>query len=377
MIYLLQNNTALFGSTDQGTPLPDAISCEVTEQRNGAFCATMQHPFRTDAGAQIDVNTILMLRPRPGAANEPFRVYEIDQTIQGVLTARANHIAYDLDGRIALGGTATGITQAVANLNVWAGANFQIVNDGITDETTEFNIASPISVWAAIGRLAQTFGGELSYAWDDFYKRCTVTLHAARGVGKNTVISYGVNIISMTRKRSTGDMYSMVFAFWSDGENAQNTVWSSSHSTGETALNRTLLIDCSRDFETAPTQAQLNTIAERYIAQHDFTTLDELQVEYIPLEDTTEYKPLDVAIVGSAIVGQSRIGTAQNVGNTEQLDLCDIGTVDASFVGVAAKAKCVETVFDVLRERYTKTTIGTLQNTIVDAIVNLSLEVKK
>lgn len=375
MIYLIANNTALFNSDGMGDPLPDALSCEVQEIRNGAFCAVLAYIYDGENADKIAVNAVLMIEPRPGANREPFRIYEIDQTIKGILTVRANHLAYDLDGRIAFGMTAVGITQAINNINTWAGSHFEIINDGITDETTDFKIAAPVSVWATIGgsnSLLSHFGGELSYEWNQNTKKVKVILHNARGTEKRTVITYGVNIISIERKRTVGGMYSTVIAYWSDNENPANTVFSSSVSTGVSALDRWYLLDCSKQFQTAPTSADLTAIATEYVAKNDFTTQDELSVEYIPIENTTEYEPLPVAVVGSAIVGTSVVGNARNLMQDEQLDLCDIGTVDASFVGVSAKAKCVEVVYDALKKRYSKTTIGTLQNTIVDQIIKLS-----
>lgn len=375
MIYCIENSASLFSSAGMGEPLPDALACAVQEVRNGAFCLEMTYPFDGQNAEAIAVNAVLMVQPRPNAENEPFRIYEIEQTIKGIMKIRANHLVYDLDGRIALGMSAVGITQAIADMNTWVGSHFIIENAGITNETETFSIITPCSVWAAIGgnnSLLSHFGGELSYTWDSFNRKVKIKLHSARGTEKNTVIKYGVNIISATRKRTVGAMYSTVIAFWSDGENAANTVFSSSASTGVNDLDRWLLLDCSKEFETAPTSADLNAIVANYIANHDFSTQDELTVEYVPIENTTEYEPLPVAVVGSAIVGTSVVGSASNLTDSEQLDLCDIGTVDASYVGVAAKAKCVEVIFDALKGKYSKTTIGTLQNTIVDEIVKLS-----
>jgi phage minor structural protein len=304
-------------------------------------------------------------------------VYECERNLQGIITCRAHHIAYDLDGKIALGMSETGITAALNAMNAWCGNYFEIVNDGITDESTQFDIVTPISVWNAIGgqnSLVSHFGGELSYHWDESRKKCVITLHDARGEQKNTIIRYGVNIVSMNRKQTVGNMYSYVMAFWSDGKQTQNTVWSNSVATGVTTLDRWLLLDYSKEFETAPTSSTLTALATDYVSKHDFSTISDLSVEYIPLENTTDYAPLNVAIVDETDVDYSYIGGVGNFSVSAPLDLCDTAYVSAALVGVAATAKCVETVYDVLLMKYAKVTIGTLTDTIIDTISNLTKE---
>lgn len=376
MIYVHDNFSELTDTTSTGIPLPDVIECTVQEVCNGAFCSEMQYPINGAYAEKIIPNAILMIEPRKGANVEPFRIYETVENIKGVKTVRANHIAYDLDGSIVWGMTREGITDVLDRLNNLCPNHFVIVNDGITDETTEFNVIVPITIWSAIGgsnSLLTHFGGELSYHWDDNLKKCVITLHWRRGTLKNTVIKYGVNILSLQRKKSVGEMYSDVLAFWSDGQNAANNVWSDDYSTGVTAITRYLTIDASKEFQSAPTKAQLNQIVVEYMQLHDFTLQQELEVTYIPIEDTTEYEQIDnIAIVGSAIVGTDQVGTERNIPRTEHLDVCDYAEIDASFLGVKATARCVETIYDVLRKRYTKITIGTLQKTIIDTIVDLS-----
>ncbi len=291
--------------------------------------------------------------------------------------ATTTQLGVPLPEKVALGMSETGITASLNAMNAWCGNCFEIVNDGITDETTQFDIVTPISVWNAIGgqnSLVSHFGGELSYHWDESRKKCVITLHDTRGVMKNTIIRYGVNIVSMNRKQTVGNMYSYVMAFWSDGKQTQNTVWSNSVATGVTTLDRWLLLDYSKEFETAPTSATLTALATDYVAKHDFSTVSDLSVEYIPLENTTDYAPLNVAIVDETDVDYSYIGGVGNFSVSAPLDLCDTAFVSAALVGVTATAKCVETVYDVLLTKYAKVTIGTLTDTIVDTISNLVKE---
>ena len=376
MIFLIPDFNTLATTTDMGVPLSDALTCSVHEVRNGQFSLTLTYPISGVYSEEIVPNAIIMAVPRPNANKEPFRIYEVDRTLQGIITARANHIAYDLGGSIVWGMTQTGINNVLTRLNQLCPNHFEIVNDGITDIGEEFNVIVPITLWNAIGgsnSLLSHFGGELEYAWDDYYKKCVITIHSVRGSAfKNTIIRYGINIVSLNRKQSVSEMYSNVMAFWSDGQNVANNVWSNDTSTGITAVSRYLILDCSKDYQTAPTQADLDAVVTRYISEHTSTAHNDLSVEYIPLEDTTDYAPLPVANVGEAIVGTSVVGDVHHGMNIDPLYLCDTVYVDASVVGVSATAECVEVIYDVLAERYSKVTIGTLQQSIVDTVDKLT-----
>ncbi len=378
MIFAINDFNTLATTTQLGYPLPDALTCQVHEVRNGLFDLTLTYPVTGVQSELLVPNVIIMAEPRPNAPREPFRVYECERNLKGIITCRAHHIAYDLDGKIALGMQEEGITAVLSAMNVWCGSYFKIVADGITDEVEQFEIVTPTTVWNAIGgrnSLLSHFGGELSYHWDDSIKKCVITLHSARGTQKNTIIRYGVNIISMNRKQSVGNMYSYVIGFWSDGELPQNTVWSQSVSTGVTALDRWLLLDYSQIYDTAPSSATLTALVNDYVANHDFTIVSDLSVEYVPLENTTQYEPLDVAIVDESLVDVAVIGDYGNLTVSAPLDVCDTAYVDASFVGVTAQAKCVETVYDVLLRKYSRVTIGTLSETIIDTVNQLIKEI--
>ena len=78
--------------------LTDAISCTVTEERNGAFELTMQYP---DTGVHFDEITdrcIIYAIPSPYRSPQPFRIYRITRPMDGIIMVYAQHITYDLSG---------------------------------------------------------------------------------------------------------------------------------------------------------------------------------------------------------------------------------------------------------------------------------------
>jgi phage-related protein len=113
VIFAITNFNTLATTTQLGVPLPDALTCQVHEVRNGLFDLTLTYPVTGAQSDRLAPNVIIMAEPRPNAAREPFRVYECERNLQGIITCRAHHIAYDLDGKIALGMSETGITAAL------------------------------------------------------------------------------------------------------------------------------------------------------------------------------------------------------------------------------------------------------------------------
>lgn len=73
-----------------------------------------------------------------------------------------------------------------------------------------------------------------------------------------------------------------------------------------------------------------------------------LKVSFVPLWQTEEYKAIAPA---------------------ERLNLCDIATVRFEKLGVNARAKVVQTVYDVLAGRYESVTLGEASTNLADTIV--------
>lgn len=291
-----QNPSATF--TSGAYELPDAISCTVTEERNGQFSLVLQYHIGGLYWEKIIPDAVIMATPRPDAGVEPFRIYEIRQVLDGIVTARANHLVYDLDGlNIASPANAfsgkQGIT-AVLNQLTSSGQFvmrcFELANDGITDTTTEldFGTTKYCSIWKTIGIVAAAFNAEMKYTWNATTNRCTITFCAARGTAKQTQIAYGVNISRLDRKLVYSGLYSRVVLVWF-GQN--NSFVQGYANTGYTGRVRSLWIDVSDQYESMPTQPELNDAAQAYVDSHDFTPLSDLAVEFIPMDSIARNLP--------------------------------------------------------------------------------------
>lgn len=346
--YLFENVSTLRAGVSEFS-LVDCISCIVKEERNGCFNLELQYPLNGVNSDKIVLNAIIMSEPRPTANPEPFRICEIEQTIDGVMLVKANHIAYDLIGSSYYGGFyRTGIANAISIQSSFTNNSWWTLTTDLTDTTTEIGVDNPITMWEYLGRLVSLFGGELKYSWNHNNNKLKVELLSARGVQKSTTIQYGSNIIALERVRNSNNSYSKVTAWWWDGSSIASIV-TGSVSTGITDPVRELLVDAKSSFPTTPTSAELQAVAQAYIDANGLSdgVQDELTVDYVPLDITTE--------------GAS----------SERLDLCDTATVDASLIGVTATAKCIETVYNPLTGKYDSVKVGILQKTIIDTIARI------
>ena len=59
------------------------------------------------------------------------------------------------------------------------------------------------------------------------------------------------------------------------------------------------------------------------------------------------------------------------------MNLCDTVTVEYPELGVSAKAKCIRTVYDVLKGRYARIELGDARANIADTILSQEEEIKK
>ena len=111
----------LYNTTTEGSvptsygigALTDAISCTVKEERNGAFELTLQYP--ADGIHAEELQPLRLIKAQPNFTSNPqlFRIYKIGKSINGSFTVNAQHISYDMSGKVVgrLGGNAAqGIT---------------------------------------------------------------------------------------------------------------------------------------------------------------------------------------------------------------------------------------------------------------------------
>ena len=331
--------------------LADAVSCKVIEERNGAFEMELVYPVDGLHYADIVERSIIMAIPSPYRDAQPFRVYSMEQPINGVVTIKARHLSYDMTGiPVEPFTTTTDISDALDGLDTNAAVSYNFVLS--TDKTTAgtFTLEKPTSMRNALGgmdgSILDTFGGGefLFDKWD-------VKLLASRGSVKDYKVAYAKNITAFKRTTDTGKLVTGIFPFWASGNDTQILTRKVVEIIEDADYTNVPVVDLSDKFDSKPTKAELLAAAEKYIEDND---LGELEVS------------LDVSFVDLASIDEYA-GRARDL----KIDLCDTVTIVFPMYGVETQAKIVRIETNVLLERYELITVGTEQTTVADTIASL------
>lgn len=336
--------------------LTDAISCTVTEERNGAFELTMQYP---DTGVHFDEITdrcIIYAIPSPYRAPQPFRIYRITRPMDGIIMVYAQHITYDLSGVPLNPFTAINAPDALSKLSLNAAVDSPFTF--WTDKSTvaSFSVSTPSSTRSVLGgssgSILDVYGGE--YEWDGF----AVRLYGHRGYDNGVVISYGKNLTDIEQDRNISNVATGIYPYWTNAEGALVTCDPKIvNAPGTYDFTRVVPVDFSNDFETQPTSEQLQARAGKYVEDNKIgIPKTSITASFVQLEQFPEYE--DLALL-------------------EKCDLCDTVTIRYPQLGVEAKAEIVKIETDVLLERYNSVEIGDVRTNIADTIVGQQQEIKQ
>lgn len=344
--------------------LVECVSCEVTEERNGAFELVLEYPVNGRYFGSIVKRAVIKARADDTREPQLFRVYGISKPLKGIVTVKAAHISYDLTGTPVRPFTANSAAEAMQGLKdsaVVASNPFRFETDVPTLGT--FAPTVPASARAMLGgiekNILSVYGGELEF--DNF----TVRLHAARGRDRGVAIRYGKNLTDLQQDENCANIYSGIYPYWQRTETVDNkTVQRYVDLDGEVCtatwlpsdFERILIVDFSNEFDAPPTADQLREKASAYIEENNIGVPDvSLTVSFVLLHQTEEYKEL-VAL--------------------ETVSLCDTVTVIFPALNVNAQAQVVKVVWDTLRDRYKAVALGTVKPTVADLLAAQNSAIK-
>lgn len=336
--------------------LSDALSCTVTEARNGEFELRMTYPVAGIHYADIAARSLILAKPNPVDDPQPFRVYRITRPIGGVVTVYGEHISYDLAGIPVSPFTASNAGEALQKLK----SSSAVANPFTfwTDKTTAatMNVTVPSSLRALLGgqqgSVLDAYGGE--YKFD----RYQVRLYGQRGQDRGVTIRYGKNLTDLEQDENIAGVYTGVYPYWAgiDGGLVQLPE-KIIPAPGTYNFVRIMALDLSGEFQAAPTEAELRARAEAYMKANNIgVPTVSLSVSFVQLEQTEEYK--DLALL-------------------ERVELCDTVGVEFPALGVSASAKCIRTEYDVLLDRYTFVDLGDARTNLADTIAAQQQQLKQ
>ncbi len=354
MIPILYNSTEADFTTQGLGALVDAIYCRVTEERNGIYELEMEYPQTGIHFNDIRNGNIITAIPSPYRAAQPFRIYKVTKPLNGNVTVYASHISYDLNKIPVSPFSASTASSALAGIktNMQIQNNFQFWTDKTTD--ADFSAQVPAACRSLLGgqegSILDVYGGE--YEWDRF----TVRLYNKRGADSGVVIRYGKNLTGLNQEGDISGLVTGICPYWfSDGTlvMCDPPIVYREGMTAQSAVP----VDFTQQFETAPTAAQLQEAAERYIENNDIgEPTVSLDVEFIQLEQMSGFE-------GMALL--------------EKCDLCDTVTVQYEQAGIDVEAEIVSIQTDVLLERYEKMQVGSIRANIAQTIADQQAQISQ
>lgn len=369
MIPKLYESTEMeFVSNGLGS-LPDAISCKVTEERNGCYELEMEYPVGGLHYDLIENNRIIYAKPNETSDPQPFDIKEITPSMDKMtVTIYAQHVRYRMNGIPVSPFNAQGINDALGGLKQYSLIKhpFTFYTD-IVNGSSKFNVGLPGTLGSLLGgkkgSILDTFSGSAGCEYE--FDRFVVKLHAHRGTNSGVSIRYAKNLTGCKMESSIESVYTGVLAYWQKKEEGKEELLSSDiqYITNHTSYPREYIymLDCSSDFEDTPTVEQLNAKALNYAVNNRIGEPSvNVDVSFIPLWGTEEYKA---------------------IAPLERVCLCDTVTVRFELLGVNVKAIVNKTVYDVLAEKYDSISIGSakskLGETIKQEVHNQAETVKK
>ena len=336
--------------------LKDCTSCEVTEERNGAFECQFKYPIHGTLYKEITTERLVKAKPNDTAADQVFRIYRISTPIYGEVTVYAQHLSYDLLGVAALQWASDSISPSLAMERVFQNTatphNFTCQTD--YSAAKAFSVSKPQSVRACLGGVSGSFldlwGGE--FEWDNF----NVIHHQVRGQKTGVVIEYGKNLTDLEHENENTDVYTDLLPYAvitaEDGTETVITLSEVLIPIAETTLvqRKTLIRDFTEYFdELNPiSESGLRAFAYKYLSNNPLgVSTPTVKVAFEPLWKQPEY---------AAVL--------------ERVSLCDTVTIRHSVLGITAKAKVITTVYDTLAEKYISITLGSAKANLINNVTS-------
>ena len=344
--------------------LSEAISCKVTEERNGQYELEMEYPVTGKRFQDLKTEALIKAAHDDTKDQEFFRIYKISKPMSGRVTVSARHFSYYLSKVTVMpfsgDEAALGPGAALRKMSARSVPRHGFTFTSDISSTAKYELKEPKTFRNAIGGTAgsvlESFGGELEWKLD------TVRLWSSRNLGLDSgvVLRYGKNLMDLKATEDTSAVWTGIMPFWkgqytsTSGRttdlitHADEPVYASN--VDDYVFRMVIPVDLSSQFESDEkvTKEALVEKAQAYIRANAFSAIPTtIEVSFIPLWQTEEYK---------------------SVAALERLKLCDTLTVRHEGLGIDYTAKIVKVEYDVLKERYISMTIGQANSNFVDSV---------
>lgn len=344
--------------------LTDAVSCTVTEERNGAYETTLVYPAKGHLAEYIAEDAIIKAKANDTDEPQLFRIYKSGKQIGSNTTWNAEHISYELTGNPVERFSVSGVNAEQALNRLLAAAVFKHKYTGTSDITTvnSTSIADVVSVRKALGgvkgSILDTWGGE--YHFNNY----RIELLKARGADNGVTIEYGKNLTDAKQERNIANIVTAIFPYAKyTPEGEENEVYISLKEktlvhagAADYAYKRCEIVDFSSEWEsgTIITEDMLRAKAEAYLEKISTEPDINITLSYAQLKKTKDYKNIQVM---------------------ENVALCDTVTVRIDKLQIEATAKIVKVKYDSLKEHYDTMEIGSVRTNLTKQLTATQQEV--
>lgn len=328
--------------------LRDAVSCTVTEERNGIYELDFEYPMTGQNFDEIQIGRIVAVEHDDSGDVQPFDIVSYTRPINGVVTFHCVHVSYRQSYLTVNGSNISSLSAALTRLKDNASPSNPFTY--WTDKTSTGYVGAfdgvPKTVRSMLGgvegSLLDTYGGE--YEWDKF----TVKLWSQRGQYRDFAIRYGINMMDYQDETDSSSCYSSCIPYWTDGTTTvvgDKQTLSNRPPSGRDAC---IPMDVSEKFESQPTKAQVNAMGLSVLnGGQPYLPAQNITVSFVRLQDTPEYAQFSSLL---------RCG------------LCDTVKVIFPDYQSSGNYKIVKTVWDVLGERYEEMELGDLSISLSEAL---------
>lgn len=337
---LFSENATSFDTWGIGS-LTDALSCVVTEERNGLYECTLTYPADGVHFNEIRHSRIILAKPSDGKDPQPFRIYRISKPIGGIIEVNAEHISYQLSHIPTTQFYATSVSGALVEMKASAVVTCPFTFWTNKTDTGTIIVKEPTSMRTTMmgsgeDTILSMYGGE----WEFDGYACK--LWASRGVDNGVEITYGKNLTDLKQDESIANTITGIYPYWAkDGrvvDLPEKVVMSGAASSYP--YPRVVTVDFSGEYQDEPSEEGLRMAAEEYIENNHIGIPDvAINVSFAPLWQSEEYSDVQTAIY-------------------ERVRLCDYVTVRFPALGVSTKQQVTRTKYNTLTERYDEITVG-------------------
>lgn len=383
-IRLFDSDSEEFLTNGKGNLTKYAIKPIVHNEVNGEYTLEFDYPCLAPHYNDILNRDIIVTKVDPYSKPQAFRVLHKTTPIDGNVTFLANHISYDLSGKILkapplpqastpdVPGNFSSCKNAfsyMSNKNNVIGDLGKFTFKTDIENSSRLDMPTPMSIRSFLGSSSENsiisfYGGELYF--DNF----TVHHMVQIGTDSGVVVRYGKNMTDFNQVSDSSGVATGVYPYYYQENDGfiDGDVQYVLDDNGNKAFSydKIMTLDCSSinwedegysGYTGMPTKDMLNAYAKKYIKENAIG---------INKESTTiSFKELAKVSGGESIIH-----------DLEKVHLGDWVTVLYPNVNISLKAECVATDYNAATDTYESLTLGdpmeTLSGSMVDNFFSVS-----